>query len=404
MISDLSAEIIIIGKEILSGFRRDCNVESIARWLLKNGFGLDKVQIIGDIDKDIAEALKLTKARLIFVTGGIGTTRDDRTRFVIADAFKRKLRLSKESVVCLSEKLRKRNVFFTNRYRELCKFPESALRLDNPRGLAEAFILSVKSRAFIVLPGVPFEIESILALPSFNENIRHFFSTKKCEGHILGLVGLRESEIEDICLDIPEFQRGKVSLLPSPGLVYLILQNKKLLPLLKKRFGNYIFTYSGENLEQVVIELLKRQNKTCSVAESCTGGMLGEVLTSVSGASQVFNGGLIVYQNEIKIKELGVSSNTLKNFGAVSKITAKEMACCVRKKMKSDWGIAITGIAGPSGGSKEKPVGTVFIAVSGNKQNTVIKNIFSGDRNIVRISAVRFALNLLRRMILETVK
>ena len=173
---------------------------------------------------------------------------------------------------------------------------------------------------------------------------------------------------------------------------------------MKKRFGNYIFTYSGENLEQVVIELLKRQNKTCSVAESCTGGMLGEVLTSVSGASQVFNGGLIVYQNEIKIKELGVSSNTLKNFGAVSKITAKEMACCVRKKMKSDWGIAITGIAGPSGGSKEKPVGTVFIAVSGNKQNTVIKNIFSGDRNIVRISAVRFALNLLRRMILETVK
>ncbi|RMH54513.1 MAG: nicotinamide-nucleotide amidohydrolase family protein [Candidatus Hydrogenedentota bacterium] len=400
---DTSVSLIVIGSEIVSGLRRDAAVPLVTRFLARQGLALSEVLFVPDNPSALRRALNGTRVRLVLLTGGLGSTRDDLTRSFLARHSRKPLVSFPAVEQRIRRNVRQRGLKWTPRYDTFCRFPKTAVVGRNPLGLADPFFLRSGRRLFLALPGVPAELAAILDSRGFARLFRLLVPTPKTRRKtaVFGLAGLREAAFEDALLHLESIRRGQVSILPSREFLTVVTDDSAVKRAVRKRFRERIFTCTGETPAEAVVRTFSKEEKTIATAESCTGGALGKALTNVPGASRLFLGGVIAYDNEIKKRLLGVSSDILATHGAVSAEVALAMASGVRKRFHSDFGIGITGIAGPAGGSKEKPVGTVFLAVVSQRRRLVEHRRYRGNREEVRACAVDAALLLLLQALRE---
>ena len=412
----MKAEIITIGDEILIGQIVDTNSAWIAEQF--NMFGIEVFQItsVHDDHDHIMEALKKAeeKVDLVVMTGGLGPTKDDITKKTLCEYFNTKLVVHEPSFEHIKTRFSKLKIDMNKLNRDQALVPENCTVLFNRAGTAPGIWLEKNDTIFVSMPGVPFEMKYLVEnelLPRLLNNGK----TKAIYHKTVLTQGLPESmlaeKIENWENSLP--QNVKLAYLPSPMTVRLRLsaigKNKSDLEnqveheiqKLHQIIPDNIFGYNNETLAEVIGRKLKQNGKTLAVAESCTGGYISHLITSVPGCSAYFNGSVTAYSNYIKEKILGVKTETIFEFGAVSEEVAKEMAIGVKDALNSEFAVATTGIAGPEGGSEEKPVGTIWIAIAGEKQVTAKKFVFGDnrERNILRSSQT--ALQMLRKVILS---
>jgi len=373
------AEIITIGDEILIGQVVDTNSAFLAAELNKVGIRIGQITSISDQRNPILTALDeaAKRAGLVVITGGLGPTSDDITKQTLADYFHTKLALKKEVLDHIRTLLAARGVEVNDRNIRQAELPESCRLLHNASGTAQGMWFEKKGTVFISLPGVPYEMESIMkdyALPQ----IKEFFHLPPLR-HITVLThGLAESAM---AMKIEPWEKAlpasvRLAYLPSPGILRLRLscfdpEQKngpelvtEELAKLRRLISEYIFGYDNDTIEEVTGRLLREKKRTLAVAESCTGGKIASLITSVPGCSDYFLGSVTAYSNTSKCAILGVNQASIQSHGAVSQAVVEEMARGARERFDADISIATTGIAGPSGGSVDKPVGTTWIAVA----------------------------------------
>lgn len=407
------ATIITIGDEILIGQIINTNASWIAEKLTSYGIIVEKHLSISDNKSVIFETIRneISRCDIVVTTGGLGPTSDDNTKQVICDVFADTLRFdepSYENIKYLFE-IRKRKI--TERNRHQAMVPTRSIALKNDYGTAPGILFNENKKLFLSLPGVPIEMKAIFE-NSFEPHLLEYLTNHKGEFVLyrtINTVGIFESNLADLIGDPSSFLDNDTSLsfLPNHRGVRLrigAIKNNyseakesvdKAIKLLTEKVGNYIVSEGEFNLSQIAFEQLKRCNKTVAVAESCTGGYLGKELTEISGASKYFMGGVISYSNESKVQILNVNKETLDKYGAVSQETAREMAINVRNLFGTDFGISITGIAGPGGGTPTKPVGTLFIGFSEKSGTNVYEYHLGENRSINRERAVTNAFLLL---------
>jgi nicotinamide-nucleotide amidase len=415
----MEAEIITIGDELLIGQVVDTNSAWIAHKLNLIGIKIHRIISISDKKEEIIKALDESGKRvdLIILTGGLGPTKDDITKNTLCEYFNTKLIVSEIVIDDIRSFLEKRNVDFNNSNKRQAEVPENCKVIRNYNGTAPGMWFSSGNKTFISLPGVPYEMKSMMD----NEVIQRLKASFP-SNHIIHKTIYTQGIAESILSEkLAEWEEGlpdkgiKLAYLPQPGIVRLRLSTEgEDLNSLKKLIENeilslnqiipdYIFGYDNEKLEEIIGNLLKKHSGTVSVAESCTGGNIARLITSVPGCSDYFKGSAVAYSNEIKVNILNVSRDVLVNHGAVSKEVVEEMARSAMKIFDTDFSVATSGVAGPSGGTKEKPVGSVWIAVS-SKKSTISEFFSFGDdreRNITRASVT--ALNMLRKMIIKSI-
>ncbi|MFL8799627.1 MULTISPECIES: competence/damage-inducible protein A [unclassified Clostridioides] len=412
----MKAEIISVGTEILLGDIVNTNSQFLAKELASLGIEVYHQSTVGDNKQRLLECFdeSLKRSDLVITTGGLGPTGDDMTKETAAEYFGQELELHKPSLEVLES-------FFVKTGRKMAEnnmkqvyFPKDAIVLKNNNGTAPGAILKKNDKSIIVLPGPPREMKAM-----FNESVKPYlqqFTNEMLVSKTLRLYGIGESNLELEILDIINEQTNPTVALYAKELEVTIritakAKNEKdafelIKPVeeeIKNRVGKYIYTEGdisvseGETaLEDAVAKLLVEKNLTIAVAESCTGGLVSSSLINYSGISSVFLEGCVTYSNEAKMKRLGVKRETLEEFGAVSEQTAIEMAEGVAKGLGANIGISTTGVAGPGGGTEEKPVGLVYTAIYINGKTVVKKNIFNGDRRKIRLRATRDLLNELR--------
>jgi len=412
----MKAELITIGDEILIGQIVDANSAWMGQQLNLHGIEVYQVTSVHDNHDHIIRAFANAEenADLVLITGGLGPTKDDITKNCLCEYFNTELVFHPEVLDHVQSLLSSRNVVINQLNRDQALLPASCTVLHNSAGTAAGMWFERNNTIFISMPGVPFEMEAIMTEEVFPRLVKLGITQSIVHKTVL-TIGLPESmlaeKIENWENALPNFI--KLAYLPSPQMVRLRLsgygsdqsvleseidkQVKELLTIIPEN----VFGFDDENLGMVIGRMLAESGKTMAVAESCTGGNIAHFLTSNAGSSAYFKGGVIAYSNEIKNKLLNVSVNLIENFGAVSQQVAEGMALGAKKIMNSDYSVATTGIAGPDGGSDEKPVGTVWIAVAGPSGVKCKKYIFkhNRERNIIRTTQT--ALNLLRTFILN---
>ena len=409
--SKVSCSIITIGDEILYGHILDTNSKWLSQELNEIGVKIIEKKSIGDDYDQIKDSVKnsLSNYDITILTGGLGPTNDDITKNCLNDYFKGKLIYHEKTLNHIKKIFEKRNLDFTTKNKDQALVPDTCKVLHNKYGTAPGMVFKDENRILISLPGVPFEMKSLFE-DECEKVIFDNFDLPKIYHRMIKTVGIGESWLSDL---IQNWENNlakniKLAYLPSIGRVKLRLtgfgddektiknaikkEEEKLIPIIDK----YVFGYDSDELENIIGDQLKSKKQDLSIAESCTGGYVSNLITSIPGSSKYFKGSLIAYSNEIKIKELGVSPDTINNFGAVSKETVEEMAKNIRLKFKTSIGIASSGVAGPGGGTKDKPVGTVWVAYS-DKKITVSKKLNLTERRDVNIilSSINL-LNLLR--------
>ncbi|WKZ58870.1 MAG: competence/damage-inducible protein A [Cyclobacteriaceae bacterium] len=405
------AEIIAIGDELLYGQTLDTNSHWISGELDKVGIKVVRRTTVGDIESEIltafAEAEK--RADIILITGGLGPTNDDLTKPCLAKYFNCK-------IVIFEDALRDVTTFFASRGRELTELnrqqaalPECCKAVRNELGTAPGMWFDRSDKVFVSMPGVPHEMKKMMT-DNVIPQLLQKYQTPTIRHQIIKTVGIGESFLAE---KIASWENAlpshiKLAYLPSLGEVKLRLtaigqsaeamdaELKECVEKLKPLASQYIYGYNETPLEAVIGQLLRDRKLTLSIAESCTGGYLSHLITSIPGSSEYFLGTMIPYAYEIKMRQLGVKPETLEKHGAVSEPTIIEMANIVRAKFNTDIGVATSGIAGPGGATPEKPVGTVWIAYSDKHQTVTRKLQLSTDRMInIRMSSVA-VLNLIR--------
>lgn len=406
-------EIISVGTELLLGNIVNTNAAFLAQKCADAGLSCFYQTVVGDNTERIAETIKngLSRSDILILSGGLGPTQDDLTKEITAEVLQKRLIMDDTTKDRIQEFFEKRNLEITVNNWKQALVPEGCIVLNNENGTAPGIICDEGEKAIILLPGPPNEL-----IPMFEEQIIPFLRKKQpgvIYSRTVKLCGVGESKAETIVKDLMDTQDNP-TLAPyaKTGEVHFRVTakaddeqeaQKLVTPLvneLKARFGDAVYTTDPDiTLEMSVIELLKNNGFTLAVAESCTGGMLSSRLVSVPGASEVYKTGMVTYSNKSKRKFLGVKKNVLEKYGAVSKETAEKMAKGICDQTKADVSIAITGIAGPDGGSEEKPVGLVYMACSVNGIVTVKEYHFSGNRTKIRESAVAYALTLIRNCV-----
>jgi len=413
-------EILSIGTELLLGNIINTNARWISEQLSLLGLNHFRQSTVGDncdrIMKVIQEISK--RSNLLITTGGLGPTPDDLTTEAIAKSFnvtlferphlwdEIKQKLSNSKLQDDSSSLKKQ-----------CLFPKNAQIINNPRGTAPGMIWEpIKGFTILTFPGVPSEMKTM-----WEETACDFIKTKFSDNYsfysnTLKFAGIGESSVAEKINDLLNLKNPTVAPYANLGEVKLRitaraknhLEAKNIIkPVkekLKKDFSKFIFGEDNETLPSVLIKKLTERNQTIVFAESCTGGLLSSSLTSISGSSQVFKGSIVSYSNELKNSLLNISEEKLTKYGAVSEEVCESMAINVKEKLGADWAIAISGIAGPNGGSKDKPVGLVHISISGpNNHITNIKKLFNSNRNRIEIQtlSVNVCLNSLRLILLS---
>jgi len=412
----MRAEIITIGDELLIGQVVDTNAAWIANKLNLLGIEIYKNTSISDKKRSIFKALKQvdTNTDIVFFTGGLGPTNDDITKKALAEYFGVQLVMNKEVLENIKAFVDKRNADLNDRNIEQALVPENCSIIPNAIGTAPGMWFEDNGRIIISMPGVPFEMKEMMnthIIEKLKNRHKDFFILHK----IILTQGLPESKLAEILEKWEENLPHELSLayLPSPGIIKLRLsakgKNRMLLEKIITKNVNelyqiipdYICGYDEDKLEVITGDLLKQHHFTVSVAESCTGGTIGQLITSVSGSSAYFKGGVIAYSNEIKENILGVNKRNIEIYGAVSKQVVEEMALGILKLFNTDFAVATSGIAGPTGGTKDKPVGTTWIAVASKYTVESGKFIFGDqrDRNVQRASLT--AINMLRKLIVS---
>jgi nicotinamide-nucleotide amidase len=390
----MNAELITIGDEILIGQVIDTNSAFLATELNKLGISVIRITSVPDQHDHIIKAFDEAAGRadLIITTGGLGPTSDDITKPALAGYFGSKLMVVPAVIEKITAMLSARGVAVNDRNRKQAELPDNCELLNNSAGTAQGMWFNKDGRHFIALPGVPFEMKAIFK-EELEPRLRQRFILPAIQHFTILTHGVPESEMAGMIhsweTSLPE--NLKLAYLPSPGLLRLRITGKSTgnpaelktvieaeVEKLKSIIGKHIFGYNDEKLEVIIGNLLKNNNLTLSLAESCTGGLLSLLVTSVPGSSAYFKGGIIAYSNDIKISELNVSPYTILINGAVSQPVVEQMADGVRNRYKADFSIAVSGIAGPAGGSPEKPVGTAWIAVASKKR--IVSRLFNfGD-------------------------
>jgi nicotinamide-nucleotide amidase len=414
------AAIVVTGDEVLRGRVADRNGSYLAAWCDAHGIAVERLTIVGDDRAPIASTLRNHIAAgvdLLITTGGLGVTHDDLTMSAVSDATGVPLvaHLDALALVRAATAAAPHHAAVPARIRDATErkqsnLPRGALMLA-PIGTAPGCIVSIGAQLVVVLPGPPFELERMwthaVTTPSLLELIARAGGPPR---RVLRLHGVVESQLVAALDQIPPNTRdgARLGICAKAGEVELTLADiarggaERLGDAIEQAFPGATFTRTGQHIEQVIGEMLAGRGQRVAVAESCTGGLLGSRLTSVPGASQWFLGGVIAYDNQVKHNVLGVADEILITDGAVSSPSAAAMACGVRKTTAAHWGVSITGIAGPGGGTPEKPVGTVFVGCAGPNTTDVEEHHFRGDRALIRERACVSALHLLRRALADT--
>ena len=414
----MNAAIITIGDEILIGQITDTNSGWIASQLSLLGISVTEIRSISDNHDHITNTLNdfLGKMDLVILTGGLGPTRDDTTKEALNRYFGGKLILHTEVLEHINSLFLSRGMSVSELNRLQAVLPDTCTPLFNPSGTAPGMLFRKNNTVFVSLPGVPYEMKDIFNTQLI-PHIRNMRNGKILLHRYVMTQGLPESylaaKISDWENDLPSCI--KLAYLPRPGIVRLrlsgISDNPEKLALemdrrveeLKKILPLEIYATVDISLEAYLAELMTHAGVTLAVAESCTGGSISAALTSIPGSSTYFKGGVVAYSNEVKTGELGISPSILDNYGAVSRETVTAMAENIRIKWDTDFGIGVSGIAGPGGGTTDKPVGLTWIAVS-SRENCISRKFTFGEhrgRNVEK--AVQSALNLLRLKILNLV-
>jgi nicotinamide-nucleotide amidase len=408
---NVEAEIITIGDEILIGQTVDTNSAWMGQRLNDVGVDVDRVVSIRDTKEAIVEALENVKpkTKLVLLTGGLGPTKDDITKYTLQDYFGGDLVFNQEAYDNVERifKMFKKEVIEVNRLQAM--IPSTCIMLLNEMGTAPGMLFERDGVHYVSMPGVPYEMKHLIrthVLPLIKEKLNPGVVIHRT----ILTQGLGESFLAEIIKDWQDSLHEEISLayLPSAGMVKMRLTVKgrdekflneliedavaKLLPQIEK----YVYGTENDTLESVVGALLKNDNATLSSAESCTGGNIARLLTTIPGSSAYFIGSVVAYHNKVKQNMLDVSENHLKTYGAVSEPVVLQMANGAKEKFGTDYAVATSGIAGPDGGTKDKPVGTIWIAVAGPKR-TITRKFNFGNNRLRNIQKTSFmALNMLR--------
>lgn len=410
----LTAEIIAIGSELLTPERTDTN----SLWLTErlNGIGIEvKLKtVVGDDDARLEEAIKdaLRRSRILITTGGLGPTEDDITRKIAARALSRRLMLDERVLDGIREKFQRWGRQMPEINSRQAMVVEGSEVLDNPNGSAPGMYLEHEGRAVVLLPGPPREMR-----PMFEKQVLPKLAAKagdvRVVRRVLRVSGLGESAVDERIAPVyTQHKNPQTTILfnKSEIEIHLTAQGKTeqeaellldgLAGQIEERLGESIFAFRGETLEEVVGLRLAVGGFTLAVAESCTGGLVAQRVTDVPGSSVYFREGLVTYSNESKVRLLGVPYDLIAEYGAVSAPVAEAMAEGARLRADTDFGVAVTGIAGPGGGTEDKPVGLVYIALSDDAHTEHRKLLLPGDRTLIRWRASQAALDLLRRRLI----
>lgn len=398
----LRASILTIGDEILYGQILNTNSNYISDSLTKIGVKAILHLSVGDNKEDIENALRISgsESDIILITGGLGPTNDDITKRCLADYFNCRIVMNDSAYKIIEDYFKRRGMPFTAVNKKQAELPECAEPIDNEMGTAPGMWINRDNKIFISIPGVPHEMRNIMdskIIPKISKLTGSSFIYYK----MIMTTGIGESWLSDKLADwensLPE--NITVAYLPGFGQVKLRLtvtgNNEKLnkekvhvqIKKLYKQVGKYIYGEDGISLEAKIGEILKIKGKTLSLAESCTGGYLSHLITGVPGSSEYYRGGIVAYDNTIKEHYLRVDPIVLEKHGAVSEPVIKRMAMGIRSEFNTDYGVATSGIAGPTGGSDEKPVGTIWIAIAGKSGVTTKKLTILKDR----ISNIKFS-------------
>ncbi len=416
----MQAAILAVGSELLGTERLDTNSLLLTEALVRHGAELRRKSVIGDVEEEIAAELRfvLPRADLVLVTGGLGPTADDVTREAVAAALGRAAAIDAEVLAGIERRFATLGWRMPRVNRRQAEVIDGAEVLANPRGSAPGMRLQAGAATLFLLPGVPGELAGMIAA-----HLEPWLAARSGgssrETAVLKVAGLPESMVEErIAPAYEEFGRQSITILARPGDVRLLAtaagpvaerqaRLRQMTDRLAALVGDAVYARREEDtLESVVGSLLRATGATLTVAESCTGGMLGERLTRPAGSSDYFLGGAITYDDRLKTALLDVPPALLAAHGAVSEPVARAMAEGARDRFGADYGVAVTGIAGPGGGSEAKPVGTVHLAIAGppaapGEPATDHRRLrFPGDRERIRWQATQIALDMLRRRLL----
>jgi len=409
-------EIIAVGSELLSPFFQDTNSLYLIERLNDLGLEANFKTTVGDDWDDLKLAIhnSLARARIVIIMGGLGPTRDDRTREALASVLKRKLLFRNDVFEQIHKRFQRRGIPMPSVNKKQAYVIEGSELLDNQKGTAPGIWMEIPSNIITALPGPPKELKPMFDVHVWPRLLKfqRIHSVRK----ILKITGLTESKVESLIQnDYPKDKDSRLSILAHPGQIeiHLLCQSQKdsahaekkmktLSSTLINKLGEKVFSVSGEELEEIVGNMLRQRQETVAAAESCTGGYLGHRLTNVPGSSDYFLLGVVAYHNDQKRRLLRVPQGLLDKYGAVSSEVACAMANGIRERSSADYGLAITGIAGPGGSTADKPVGLVFTALAGKNHTEVKRNLFLGDREIIKFQSGQKALDMLRRYLLQS--
>ncbi|MCM8832664.1 MAG: competence/damage-inducible protein A [Candidatus Omnitrophica bacterium] len=401
-------EVINIGTELLFD-RVNTNINLISNILLKNGLKISKCVVIGDNKEDIKEAFlnSYKNSNLIIITGGLGPTFDDITRESIAESLNRKLIFDEKIWEKIKERFKRRNIEPPEINKRQAYIIEKCKVIENENGTAPGMLIEENNKLILILPGPPNELKPMLE--SSLNYIEEKFGKKNIITNVYSIIGIPESEVETRLKSLIEENKKNLIILAHPNLIELVLtlnedEKEKFIEFenqLKKSFGlNYLGINIG-SIPELIGRLLKEKKLRLVIAESCTGGFACKLITDIPGSSEYFMGGFITYSNVLKKKILKIPKTILRKFGAVSEQTAIYMAKNAKKYGKADISLSFTGIAGPTGGTREKPVGLVWIGICYKKDLFARNYIFQGDRQTIRERTVYKGFELLRETILK---
>jgi nicotinamide-nucleotide amidase len=407
----MRAEIIAVGSELLSFGRVESNSLFLASRLIPLGFDLPRKSVVADDPEVLTQTLDvaLQASKLVLITGGLGPTEDDVTRDAVARHLGRKLREDPELLERLNSRYRRFAQMMTDNNRRQACVPEGAVVFPNPIGTAPGLGLEHEGRRIVLLPGPPRELE-----PMVDRHVvpwlKHSWSLSPRPLRIVKVAGEAESAVDHRIAPLTRRERRvQTTILSSPGIVSLYFlwsggrdpEAERILDDLVesvcRELGDAVYSRQEESPAAALGKRLSRLGWSLAVAESCTGGWIGKLVTDVAGSSNYFRGGIVSYSNEVKIRVLGVERVVLESEGAVSAAVAEAMAENTRRLLEADIGLSATGVAGPSGGSEAKPVGTVFLGLAREGRVASQKLWFPGDREAVRLRTAHVGLDWVRR-------
>ena len=414
----MNAEIIAVGSEMLTPHRQDTNSLYLTEKLNEIGVEVRFKCIVGDDQDDLVAATKLGMRRcdIILLIGGLGPTEDDLTREAVAEALGLNLQRDLEILARLEQRFAKRGYKMSENNVKQADVIASATVLPNPNGTAPGQWISGKydgqERILILLPGPPNELKGLFegeCLPRLRERV----PPQHIATRLLRIALMPESQVDARVAPIYKtYSDVQTTILAGAGEIQLHFRTRaasqeaaearveELAEKVENELGDAVFSRKGESLEQIVSYLLQMRGLTLAVAESCTGGLLAQRITSLSGSSRYFLGGAVVYSNPLKTQFANVPKTLIDKHGAVSREVAASLAEGIRKRCLSSYGIGITGVAGPTGGTEQKPVGLVYVALAGEEGTQVVERTFPGDRKRIRWFATQQALEMVRRALI----